>query len=183
MSHTTRAVILVAAGFQDEEFVYPYYRMLEEGWSVDVAAAGAEEVRGKYGVPARQNKTINALFASDYDLVFIPGGFECPDRLRMIPDVQRFVQDMNTLGKIIASICHGPWVLISSDIVKYRKLTGYYSIKVDLRNAGATVSDDPVVRDGNLITADHYGNNGPFMRKVIEAVNGTITRSESPHAI
>lgn len=179
----TRAVILIAHGFQDEEFCYPYYRMLEEGWEVDIASNDGGVKQGKYGLPARANRDFNFLTPQYYDIVFVPGGFECPDRLRMDKRVQDFVRGMDTAGKIIAAICHGPWVLVSAGVASGRTLTCYDSIKPDLMNAGALVSMASVVRDRNLVTADHYRNNGGFMRQVIAAANSTITRSESPHAI
>ena len=161
-----RSVILVESGFQDEEFVYPYYRMLEEGWQVDVASPDGAERKGKYGVPARVNRMIGNLDAKDYDAVVIPGGFECPDRLRTNDYACRFVRDMWFFGKLVAAICHGPWVLINAGIIAGRVVTGYDSITIDLGNAGGRLSLDPVVVDANLITANHYKNNGSFMRAV-----------------
>lgn len=161
-----RAVILVERGFQDEEFVYPYYRMLEEGWRVDVATPGGADVFGKYGVPARATTSIEGL--GKYGVVVIPGGFESPDRLRMRPDVQGFVRRSFNDGSLIAAICHGPWVCISAGIVKDRKVTGYESIADDLGNAGGVYRNERVVTDGNLITAQHYKDNGAFMKAVIE---------------
>ena len=161
-----RAVILVESGFQDEEFVYPYYRMVEEGWQVDVASPDGAERRGKYGVPARVKRMIGNLKHEEYDAVLIPGGFECPDRLRMNEYATNFVRAMNVHGKLIAAICHGPWVCISSGILKARYVTGYQSLKDDLINAGALYTAEAVAIDANLVTADHYRNNGSFMRAV-----------------
>lgn len=161
-----RAVILVESGFQDEEFVYPYYRMLEEGWRVDVASPDGAERRGKYGVPARNCRMIGNLKAEDYDAVIIPGGFECPDRLRTNEYATNFVRAMFIDGKLVAAICHGPWVLINAGIVKGKRVTGYDSITMDLFNAGGKLTLEPVAIDANLITANHYRNNGSFMRAV-----------------
>lgn len=174
-----RAVILVAQNFQDEEFVFPLYRMLEEGWTVDVASPDAVEVHGKYGCPARVNRTISDLLVDDYDAVIIPGGFESPDRLRMLPDVQVFVSDMFDHHKVVAAICHGPWVLISAGIMRGVTATCYPSLKDDLINAGARYIDNqPVVIHGNLITSDHYRNNGPFMKAVIAWCTHQSVRDE-----
>lgn len=166
-----RAVIITAQNFQDEEFIYPYYRLLEAGVETDVATLGREQVTGKYGVPARVNKNIFGLKIKKYDCVLIPGGFEAPDRLRILPPVTSFVWNMFRNDKIVAAICHGPWVCISSGIVKGRRMTGYMSIRDDLINAGANYIDLPVVVDGNLITSPHYKNNPEFMREVIKAIN------------
>src|SRR3972149_11789544 len=103
-----KSVMLVAQNFQDEEYTYPYYRLLEEGYKVDVASPEAMPVNGKYGVPAKVTKSTADLRAEDYDLAILPGGFESPDRLRMRPEVKAFVKDMFVQGKLVAAICHGP---------------------------------------------------------------------------
>jgi len=167
-----RIAIIVAQNFQDEEFVYPYYRIMEEGWRVDVATPTGQDMMGKYGVPARATMSTSDLKASDFDCVILPGGFESPDRLRIRPEVLQFVRDMDQAGKLVAAICHGPWILISAGLVKGRKVTGYMSIADDLKNAGAVYGEQDLVIDGNLISAPHYRNNGTFMRAVIEALKG-----------
>ncbi len=167
-----RVVLIVAQNFQDEEFVYPYYRILEEGWQVDVATPTGQDMPGKYGVPARATMSTADLKAADFDGVILPGGFESPDRLRIRPEVLQFVRDMDQAGKLVAAICHGPWILISAGVVKGRKVTGYMSIADDLKNAGAAYIDEELVIDGNLISAPHYRNNGEFMRAVVEALKG-----------
>ena len=168
-----RALILVAEGFQDEEFIYPYYRMLEEGWEVTVAARN-KDVRGKFGVPPRASLTFDHLngFAQT-DVLFIPGGFESPDRMREHKMVQIIVRDMNARGCTIGAICHGASVLISAGIVRGRRVTGYSAIKPDLINAGGIVNEMPqaVEVDGNLVTGDHYASNAPFMRALIQVEN------------
>lgn len=166
-----RAVIITGPNFQDEEFVYPYYRLLEEGYSVDVATPDKAIVYGKYGVPAKPTIDTKDLKAADYDVVVLPGGFEAPDRLRIRKEVLEFVKEMHDTNKIVAAICHGPWICISAGIMKGKKATGYISIAEDIKNAGATYLEQNVVVDGNLITAPHYRNNGDFMKAIIEAMN------------
>jgi protease I len=163
-----RSVIITAQGFQDEEFVYPYYRLLEAGLTVDVATKDKTLVHGKYGVPARPTMSTMDLNADLFDVVLLPGGFEAPDRIRLLPEVLEFVRGMDARGKLIAAICHGPWVLISAGIVKGRQMTAYWSIEADVRNAGADYRHmESVVVDRNLITSPHYNNNGDFMKSVI----------------
>ena len=163
-----RAVILAERGFQDEELIYSYYRLQEAGWYVNVASPTGDIVHGKFGVPARVDRAIEDLEVNNYDAVILPGGFEAPDRLRMRRDVQSFVRDMCEGGKLVAAICHGPWILISAGICKGRTLAGYDSIRPDIENAGGKYSHAAVVTDGNLITAPHYRNNGDFMKAVID---------------
>ena len=165
---TRRAVIITGPGFQDEEFIYPYYRLLEAGFAVDVATKDKAIVYGKYGIPAKATIDTRDLKEEDYDLVVLPGGHEAPDRVRQDKNVLNFVQRMDESGKIVAAICHGPWILISADVVRGRKATCYVGMADDLRNAGATYLDAPVVEDGNLITAPHYHNNGDFMKAVLK---------------
>lgn len=179
----TRALILVERGFQDEEYVYPYYRMLEEGWQVDVATPTGDDVHGKYGVPARATAKIDAT--SIYDVLIVPGGFESPDRLRMIDEVRLLVANHDREGRLIAAICHGPCVLVSAGILRGRRVTGYESIGVDLHNAGAYYTGESVTVDRNLITARHYRDNGYFMKALIAAVAARESRQfeEGAHAL
>jgi len=166
-----KTVIITAQNFQDEEFTYPYYRLLEEGYSVDVATPDKSVVYGKYGVPARPTIDTKDLKAADYDLVILPGGFEAPDRLRIRKEVLSFVKGMYENNKVVAAICHGPWICISAGIIKGKKATGYMSIADDIRNAGAIYVEEDVVIDGNLITSPHYRNNGDFMKATIRLLN------------
>ena len=164
-----RSVIITAAGFQDEEVVYPYYRLKEAGYQVDVATKDGQVVHGKYGVPARATMTTTDLNADLFDLVILPGGFEAPDRVRLLPEVLEFIRQMDARKKLIAAICHGPWILISAGITRGRKMTAFWSIEADVRNSGADYQHKaPVVIDDNLITSPHYNKNGDFMKAVID---------------
>lgn len=166
------AVIITAPGFQDEEYVYPYYRLLEAGYHVDVATKDGAVVIGKYGVPARATMDVIDLNADNYDMVILPGGFEAPDRVRLIPEVLEFIREMDKQKKLIAAICHGPWIMISAGVTKGRKITAFWSIEADIRNSGADYQHkEPVVIDGNIITSPHYNNNGDFMKAVVEYFN------------
>jgi protease I len=168
-----RAVIITGPGFQDEEFVYPYYRLKEEGYEVEIAAKDGQTVYGKYGVPARTTMSTTDLDADKFDLVVLPGGFEAPDRVRLLTEVLEFIRKMHDQNKLIAAICHGPWILISAGITKGRKMTAYWSTEADLRNSGADYQHKvPVVIDGNIITSPHYDYNSDFMRAVIEFMRG-----------
>src|SRR5512141_1210312 len=107
----SKAVIVVANGVEDAEFVYPYYRLQEAGMKVDVATKGKANVVGKHGLPIAATADAEAVREADYDLVVIPGGYESPDRVRQIPNVLQLLREFNSKGKLIASVCHGPWVL------------------------------------------------------------------------
>lgn len=166
-----RAVIITAPNFQDEEFIYPFYRLQEAGFKVDVAIKDKAITKGKYGVPARPTIDVSDLREPDYDLVVLPGGHEAPDRVRQMKEVLTFVKAMFERGKVVSSICHGPWIMISAGIVKGKKVTGYIAIKDDISNAGAEYVDAPVVVDGNLVTSPHYKYNGDWMRETLRKFN------------
>lgn len=162
-----RAIIITGQNFQDEEFIYPFYRLQEAGFQVDVAVKDKESVKGKYGVPARPTRDVTGLRADDYDLLVLPGGHKAPDRVRQIKEVLAFVGEMDKKKKIISSICHGPWIMISAGIVRGRKISGYIAIKDDIVNAGARYVDAPVVVDDNIVTSPHYKYNGDWMRETL----------------
>ncbi len=167
-----KAVIITGPNFQDEEFIYPFYRLLEAGMHVDVAVKDRVVVKGKYGVPAKPTIDVADLRVAEYDLVVLPGGHEAPDRVRQIREVLDFVKEMNDQGKVISSICHGPWIMISAKIVKGRRITGYIAIRDDIENAGAEYVEGPVVVDGNLVTSPHYRYNGDWMKATLEKLDG-----------
>lgn len=168
--HQPKAVIITGPGFQDEEVIYPYYRLQEAECLVDIATKDGVLVHGKYGVPARATMATSSLDADLFDFVVLPGGFEAPDRVRLDKDVLQFVLEMDKRGKLIGAICHGPWILISAGVLKGRRITGYQSIADDIRNAGAEYVDEPVVKDRNLVTSPHYRDNGIFMRTLLESL-------------
>jgi deglycase len=167
-----KAVIITGPNFQDEEFIYPFYRIQEAGFYLDVAVKDKSVVKGKYGVPVKPTIDVKDLREPDYDLVVLPGGHEAPDRVRQIKEVLEFVKEMDNKGKIVSAICHGPWIMISAKIVKGKKITGYIAIKDDIENAGAEYIDAPVVVDGNLITSPHYKYNGDWMRETLRKLEG-----------
>jgi len=162
-----RAVIITAQGVEDVEFAYPFYRLQEAGFQVEVATKDKMSVVAKHGLPIRATMDVNDLKEPDFDLVVLPGGHEAPDRVRQIKVVLQFVRDINARGKVIASICHGPWVLISAGIVRGRKMTCYAGCADDLKNAGAEYIEAPVVVDGNIVTSPHYRDNAAWMKETL----------------
>lgn len=164
-----KAVIIIAAGVEDTEFAYPYYRLQEEGFCVEVATKGKKNTSGKWGLPIPASVDADIISVDDYDMAVIPGGYESPDRVRQIGNVLNFLRLFNEAGKVISSVCHGPWVLISSGIVKGRRMTCYPGCKDDLVNAGAIYEEAGVVVDSNIITAPHFRNNPEWMAATIAA--------------
>jgi protease I len=171
------AVIITGPGFQDHDVIYSYYRMLEEGWHVDIATKNADGVVGKYGVPLPMDKTAKPLISFDqldvarYDAVILTGGHEAPDRVRQDSRVLDFVRSMDQHGKVVAGLCHGPWIMVSAGVLQSRKACAYIGLRDDVINAGAEVVDSDVIVDGNIITCSYYGYMGTFMRTVFETVD------------
>lgn len=177
-----RAVIITGPGFQDHDVVYTYYRLKEAGYAVDVATKNAAAVKGKYGVPLPMDKTALAnisfeqLDVDKYDAVILTGGHEAPDRVRQEKSVLAFVRGMDTAGKIVAGLCHGPWIMISAGVMKGRKACAYVGMVDDMINSGADVVEADVITDGNIITCSYYGQVGKFMQALFAAVE---TRADS----
>ncbi|KAA2260649.1 type 1 glutamine amidotransferase [Solihabitans fulvus] len=173
---TRHAVIITGPGFQDHDVVYTYYRLLEEGWVVDVATKGAASAVGKYGVPLPMDKTANPLIGFDqldvdrYDAVVLTGGHEAPDRVRQDAQVLEFVRAMDRAGKVVAGLCHGPWIMVSAGVLRGRTACAYIGLRDDVVNAGANVVDSDVIVDGHIITCSYYGYVGAFMRAVFSTV-------------
>jgi len=163
-----KAVIVVGPSVEDTEFAYPFYRLQEDGFSVDTASNGALDIVAKHGLPIKVNADIKKLNPKDYDLLIVPGGLESPDRLRQIPEMLQFIRDMHDAGKVIASVCHGPWVLISAGIVTGKKMTCYVGCKDDLINAGADYNNVSVISDGNIVTAPHFRDNAAWLKETLK---------------
>ncbi|MBE18218.1 MAG: protease I [Nitrospinae bacterium] len=163
-----KALILTGNLAQDHEFIYPFYRVQEEGYEVDVAVRGGEQVNGIIGSKIVPTKDIPELEVNDYALLVLPGGAKAMEYMRQDQDIIQFISDFNSSGKTIASICHAAQLLISAKIVKGKKISGYYSIKDDINNAGAIYTDEPAVVDGNIISTAHYKDLGPWMKKTLE---------------
>ena len=163
-----KALILTGNLVQDHEFIYPYYRVQEDGYKVDVAVRDKKQVNGIIGAKIIPTKDIPELKVEDYDLVILPGGAKAMEYMRQDTEILKFISDFNSSGKTIASICHAAQLLISSKIVKGRKISGYYSIKDDINNAGAVYTDEPAVVDGNIVTTAHYKDLGIWMKTALD---------------
>ena len=148
-----KVAVLVDQLYQELEVWYPYYRLKEAGAQVDfIAAEAGKTYPSKLGYPAVADKSYAAISADEYDGVIIPGGF-APDYMRRHPEATHFVHHMDKQKKLVAAICHGPWLLCSSQVLNGRKVTSFHSIKDDVINAGALWYDKAVVIDHNLVTS------------------------------
>jgi protease I len=146
-------VILVEDNYECLELWYPYYRLREHGVEVDlVGPENGKTYRSKEGYPAASDTPLAAALEKEYAVLVAPGGM-APDRLRRYPEILRLVKKVHDEGGVVASICHGPWVLISAKVLKGRRATCVSAIKDDVINAGAEYLDEEVVVDRNLVTS------------------------------
>ena len=168
---SARACVLVEQQYQEMEVWYPIYRLREAGCKVTLVGPEAGQTYpSKLGYPAKSDKAAKEVSADDFDLLVIPGGF-APDFIRRTEAMIRFVSSMAEQGKVVAAICHGPWVLCSTQALKGRRATCFFSIKDDVINAGGSYVDAEVVRDGNLITSRKPDDLPAFMQALIQAAH------------
>jgi protease I len=169
-----KIAIFVAKMFEDIELLYPYYRMIEEGAEVHLVGSERGHIYdGKHGISVKTDISIYEIKAEDYDCLIIPGGFG-PDYMRRDYKFIEFTKKMNNANKWIAAICHGPWILASAEIINGKKITGFISIRDDLRHAGARVVEQDVVVDGNIITSRSPQDLPSFARTIIQHMSGRI---------
>ena len=165
-----RIAILVDQLYQEMEVWYPYFRFKEAGAEVVTVGAQAGATYGsKLGYPVKCDKSYDEVSAGDFDGVVVPGGY-APDLIRRHPKANQLVRDMDARGKLVASICHGGWVLCSAGMLKGRRATCFFAIKDDMVNAGALFEDAEVVVDGNLVTSRKPEDLPAFCRASIEVL-------------
>ena len=145
-------LILVGPEYEDLEVWYPKLRLEEAGYAVKLAGLGEASYSGKHGYPCPVDGRIADFPASKLAGILAPGGW-APDKIRRDPEALERVREVHQAGKMVATICHGPWVLISAGIVRGRRLTSTVGIRDDVINAGAEWVDAPAVIDGNLVSA------------------------------
>jgi protease I len=165
-----RIAILVDTAYQEMEVWYPYYRFQEAGADcVFVGAEAGKVYASKVGYPATAQLSYDAVSVDAFDGVVIPGGY-APDHIRRHAKANRFVMEMDAQGKLVASICHGPWVLCSAGILKGRRATCFFAVKDDVVNAGAKYEDAEVVVDRNLVTSRKPEDLPAFCRAAINVL-------------
>src|SRR5215470_8288048 len=163
--------VLLGEGFEDSELKVPYDRLKAEGFEVDIIGREVgEEIRGKRGnVTVKATRSIAESRPQDYDALVLPGGYS-PDKLRADERFVRFVREFDATRKPLAAVCHGPQLLITAGLVKGRTLTAWTTIQEDLRQIGAKVKDEPVVKDGNWITSRKPDDLQQFSDALIQAL-------------
>ena len=166
-----KIAILVEKIYEDLELQYPRLRLKEAGHTVDVVGPKAGETYiGKHGYPQKAEKAAADVKASDYSLIVIPGGTS-PDHMRRNGDMVKLVRDAAAKGIPMAAICHGPWMLCSTDALRGRRCTSYMSIVHDVINAGGQWVDEECVVDGPIITARTPDDLPAFSNAILELVS------------
>ncbi len=169
-----RIAILATDGFEQSELEQPRAMLRDAGFSVDVISPRTGEIRGwkekDWGSLVAVDVELTDASADDYDALVLPGGVINPDQLRMDKEAVNFVRSFDRAGKVVAAICHGPWMLVESNVAKNREVTSWPSVRADLENAGALWKDAEVVVDGHIITSRKPDDIPAFTQAVIDAL-------------
>ncbi|WP_020013916.1 DJ-1/PfpI/YhbO family deglycase/protease [Promicromonospora sukumoe] len=178
MAHlTSRQVLAIVTnyGVEQDELLVPVRHLRDHGAVVTVAAAQPGDVRTlvgdeKPGDTVQPDTTIDAVDTAGFDLLLVPGGTINADALRLRPEAVAAVAEFASSGRPVAAICHGPWAVVEAGHVSGATLTSYPSLATDVRNAGGTWVDEPVVRDDGagfpLITSRTPGDLPAFLREI-----------------
>jgi protease I len=176
---TKRIAILVDNYFEQAEFEEPLRALQDAGVRVDVLGASQKDLTALQHVDRGDDFTADRLLqdatSADYDALVLPGGAINADKLRMNKKARQWINDFMDAGKPIAAICHAPWLLVSADAVEGRRLTSYYTLQDDIRNAGGEWADFPVLVDRNLITSRQPDDLPQFCDAVLEAIEVKAT--------
>jgi protease I len=152
-----RVAILAADGFEYVELSVPKAALLAAGAEVEVISLHEGRIRGmnltEPTKAVRVDRTVEEADADDYDALLVPGGFIGPDFVRQSAEARHFVRAFDEAGKPIATLCHGPWVLVSAELVNGRRLASWPGIRDDIVHAGGVWRDEPLVRDGNWVSS------------------------------
>ena len=171
-----KALVITWEKYQDHELIYPYYSLKEHGFEVDIMANKVGKIWGSLGTHmpcTRETSEFKNLeniekALDEYEILLVPGGVKALEKVRQEKGVLEFIKQWDNRKKTIFCICNGAQLLISSKILIGRTLSGYYSIDVDIENAGATYDGSPVVVDENIISCPHYDYMGLWLKTAFE---------------
>lgn len=173
-----KIAILATNGFEQSELEKPRDALKNAGASVHVVTPDGEPITGwdktDWGRKVEADKSLSEIVSTDYDALVLPGGQINPDLLRVNPDVISLIHDFVREGRIVAAVCHAPWLLIEAGVAKGRDMTSYKSIRTDVENAGANWIDKEVVVSNGIITSRNPGDLEAFSAKIIEEVEEAL---------
>jgi protease I len=168
----SRILIVATDGFEEWELFGPKQILEEQGATVKLASLDLDPIQATVhddpGKTIRPDMTVDRADAADFDALVLPGGVRNPDQLRMHRNVIDLIRAFADQGKPIAAICHGPWLLVEADLIRGRTVTGWPSIRTDLRNAGARVVDEAAAVDGNIVTSRKPDDVEAFTQALID---------------
>jgi len=165
-----KALILSANDFEDSELLVPYYRLLEAGYTVDVAAENRGVIRGMHGYEVQAVKGFADVDPKEYAVLILPGG-KAPATVRKVQTALAIARHFITGNKPVGAICHGPQTLISAGVLHDRRATCYRTMVKELQEAGALYEDSEVVVDGRLVTSRQPADIPAFMREVMKLLS------------
>jgi protease I len=164
--------ILVEQGFEQVELEGPRRALDEAGARTKIVSPRSGKVRGwkhtEWGDEVEVDVTLDRANEAQFDALMLPGGVMNPDKLRMNPEAVAFVRSFADAGKPIAAICHAPWLLVEANLVRGRRVTSWPSLMTDVNNAGGSWVDEPMVRDGAIVTSRKPDDIPEFNRGMIE---------------
>jgi protease I len=176
-----RIAILATDMFEQVELVQPRKALEDAGAETELVSLEEGEIQGFNHYDKADtfpvDKAVADASADDYDALLLPGGVGNPDTLRTDEDAVGFVRSFVDAGKPVAAICHAPWMLVEADVVRGRKVTSFWSIKTDVRNAGGNWVDEEVVLDGGVVTSRSPDDIPAFNKRVIEEFARTPVRA------
>jgi protease I len=178
-----RVAVLVDNGFEQIELTSPIEALRDAGAEAVIVSPQKDKVRAwdmkDWGETFDVDLPLDRANADDFDALVLPGGVMNPDRLRTNERAVAFTRAFFEAGKPVASICHGPWLLVEADVVRGRRVTSYPSIRTDLRNAGAEWVDESVVVDAGLVTSRKPDDLPDFNRKMVEEIAEGVHAGQS----
>lgn len=169
-----KIVILATDGFEKSELFVPLEKLKEAGADVVVAAPEKRAIKSwdkdDWGEAIEADLAAAEIDVSEYAAIVLPGGQINPDKLRVDTDAMAIVKTFLKSGKVVAAICHAPWLLAEAGVLKGVETTSYPSIKTDLVNAGANWQDKEVIADNGIVTSRSPDDLDAFVKKIIEEV-------------
>lgn len=182
----SRILIVATDGFEEWELFGPREILEKRGAEVVLASLKTDPIQATVhddpGKTIRPDLTIGEARADDFDALILPGGVRNPDTLRAHLNVIELIRDFDRKGKPIGAICHGPWLLIEADLIRGKTVTGWPSIRTDLKNAGADVVDEAAVTDGNIVTSRNPDDVELFTGALIDCIENATGVSNAPHS-
>ena len=179
-----RVAVLATDGFEDSELTEPVKALRDAGAQVTILSLKPGQIQGvrhdlDKTVKVKVDRAIRDVSAEEFDAVHLPGGTVNADSMRMVPEVQAFLREMQDAGKPLSAICHAPWELVSARLVRGRTLTSYHTIQDDVRNAGGNWVDRETVEDGNWVTSRQPDDLPAFNRAMLALFSRSLATSRA----